>query len=158
MFTPFKNGLAAIALALFGGGLAIIPDHRSLGLLFCKSGVGLGVIVVVMAVFSERRFIRNVKNLGDMLVEAGELLNRAVADQNAYDKWKADPNSWYRQCNDTIAKELSPTHAALFRDTSQGGRYGVRGFNGEHMDYKNSLLKYTSNLKNITDRYLTTRN
>src|SRR2546426_4176374 len=71
--------------------------------------------------------------LGHLLIEADELMHRRVPDQNSYDQWKADLNSWYRRSDQFITERLSATDAALFRDISQGGRYSTSGcFNAEH--------------------------
>jgi hypothetical protein len=111
-----RNGTAAIALALFGGAIAVIGDHRCLALLFLGAAALLGLVVIVMAVISERKFRHNSKKLAAYLADADELFHRSVREQAAYDKWVADLNSWYKNCDEMLTNHLSPTHSALFRD------------------------------------------
>ena len=150
-----KNGTAAIAIALLGGGIAFIPDHRRLALALLAAAALLGLIVVVMAAKSEIKFRRNSKRLKiAYLTEADELYYRSVTDQTAYEKWFADLNSWYQNCSEMLTKELSAAHSALFRDVTEGGMYHVPGFNSEHMDWKNILRRHVTNLKSIAHGYL----
>lgn len=154
MLTAIRNGSAAIALSLFGAGISLISDHHKLGLWLCALGGAFGFIVVVASLLAYRAFIIVRNGLGGLLVEADELMGRYIKDQDSYDQWKASFNSWFQRANKFVGIKLSPTHAVLFRDLSEPGRYGVRGFNSEHMDYKNSLIKYQANLKRITQEHI----
>jgi hypothetical protein len=150
----FRNGMAAIAIAFFGGAIAMFPDHHCWALAFCGAATLLGLVVLIAGAISERRFRRTSKALTACLREADELFRRVVRDQSAYDKWVADLNTWHQGCNELLTNRLSPTHAALFCDVTGGFSVSVQGFNGEHMNYKNTLRKYIANLNGITNSYL----
>ena len=155
MLTPFRNGVAAIALALFGGGIAMIPDHRGLAVWLCAAGGGFGLVVAVASVVAERRFRTTRDGLGKLLMESDELTYRAVSAEDQFQQWKADFNGWSTRTKDFLTGKLSSMDAAIFWDLSEGGRYHIRGaFNGEHGDQLNVLGKYVRNLKGIASRYM----
>jgi hypothetical protein len=149
----FRNGTAAIAIACISGFMAMIPDHRCWALLFAALAVLLGSAVLIAGWFSERRFRRNRDALAAYMKSGNELLYRDVKDRPTYDAWVVDFNSWYSSCYDLLARHHSLADAALFEHT-EGGGFGVRGFNLEHINSKNLLLKYITNLKKITEAYL----
>jgi len=149
-----RAAIGAIALCVFGSGCAVIADHRCLGLWLCCSGALLGLIILVMALRAQRRFRNNASLLSSFMAQGDELAVRAVKDEKEFIQWKNDLDGWYRNCQSQISANFSAAHAALFSDLSEGGRYGVRGFNGEHMDLKNTLRKLMVNLKSILDGYL----
>jgi hypothetical protein len=157
MFSRTTAALGAIVLALFGTGLAMIPDHRSWALVCFTAAGGLGLVVLCLTAISEWHFRRVRDSLGKLLAELDELKNRSVVDEKQYATWKGDVDDWFRQTQRFLAEKLPSTHAAMFRNLSEGGRYSVRGFNSEHAELMNSLRVYTNNLKSIIDRYLTTR-
>ena len=150
----FRNGTAAIAIAFFGGAIAMLPDHRYWALAFCGLATLLGSGVLIAGAISERRFKATSNALAAYLREADELFHRVVREQPTYDKWVADLNSWHQRCNELLGRRLSPTHAAMFCDVTHGVSVSVSGFNGEHMNCKNILRRYIANLKDITDNYL----
>jgi hypothetical protein len=150
----FRNGTAAIAVALFGGAIAMLPDHRQWALALCGLAVLLAIAILIAGGVSERRFRFTSKALSAYLLAADELFRRIVREQSAYEEWVADLNAWHRGCNELMATRLSPTHAALFCDVTGGYSVSVQGFNGEHMNYKNTLRKYIANLNGITNSYL----
>ena len=159
MLTPLRNGLAAIALALFGGGIAMIPDHRELAIWFCAAGGVLGIVVVVASLVAAHRFRTIRDGLGKLLTESDELTYRVISTQDQFQQWKADMNAWSTRTKDYLTEKLSSTDAAIFWDLSEGGRYHIRGaFNSEHGDLINVLGKYVRNLKRIASRYLRVNN
>ena len=159
MLTPFRNGLAAIALALFGGGIAMIPDHRELGICFCAAALVFGLVLFVLSLVAKHRFRTIRDGLGKLLTESDELTYRVVSTQEQFQQWKADVNAWSTRAKDFLTEKLSSTHAAIFWDLSEGGRYNIRGaFNSEHGDLINVLGKYVRNLKGIASRYLRVNN
>lgn len=153
-----RAALGTIATALLVRGVTVIPDNPLLAEYMCGTGTLLGGLVMAMVIVSQQHFLAVRDTLGLFLTQADELMARSVTTQESYSEWVHDLNLWFRTVTNFLEQKLSATHAALFRDLSQGGRYGTRGYNAEHMDYKNSLLKYMANLRRITDQYIATRN
>lgn len=159
LLTPFRNGLAAIALALFGGGIAMIPDHRALAIWLCVVGGMFGIVVVVVSLVSTHRFRTIRDGLGKLLTESDELTYRVISTEDQFQQWKVDLNAWSTRTKNFLTEKLSSTDAAIFWDLSEGGRYHIRGtFNSEHGDLINVLGKYVRNLKRIASRYLHVHN
>jgi hypothetical protein len=153
----FRTAVGTLATAVFVRGITVIPDNPSLATYMCLTGALLGGTVLAAGAMAHQHFVALRDALGLFLVKARELMERGVGTQAAYDEWLTDFNVWYRTVNTFLEEHLSPTDATLFRDLSEGGRYSVRGFNSDHMDYKNTLRKFTANLKGVTDRYLSTK-
>ena len=158
MNNPFRSGLAAIALALFGGGIAMLADHRELAILLCAAGGLFGLVVVIITAVAEYRFRVTREGIGKLLEDSDELMYRAVSNEEQFRLWTINLNSWSVRTKNFLAEKLSSTDAAIFWDISEGGRYRIHGaFNGEHADQLNTLGKYVRNLKGIASRYLSAR-
>ena len=99
---------------------------------------------------SARAVVRD--SLGEFIVEGQQFMQRIVKNQEEFSQWKGEVDSWYQRCYKFIESKVSAADAVLFTQLS-GGRYGFSGiFNGEHADYKNSIYKYTDNLKELIAR------
>jgi hypothetical protein len=116
------------------------------------------LVVLILTARAELQF-RSVRNeLGKLLMESEELAGRSVYDQEQYARWNIDFNDWVRRVQQFLITKLSPAHAAMFRNLSEGGSYMIQGaVNQEYSQLMNDLRKYVNNLKLIVDRYLTAR-
>jgi hypothetical protein len=153
----FRAGVTAFAISLIGVGLELVPGARIFGLVLTAIGGFLGILVVLLTIVHEVRRRTIGAKLAEFMVRADDLTHSLVTTQEAYSQWVHDLSAWYRETNDYLLSNLSVADAAIFRDTSAGGRYATRGFNAEHMDYKNTLQKLIANLKTITERFLSGR-
>jgi hypothetical protein len=159
MLTWFRSGLAAIALVLFSAAITMIWDHRKLGIYLFLAAFEIGLILVIVYLVAQHRFRTIRDGLRELLTESNELTYRVVSTQEQFQQWKADMNGWVYRAKDFLTEKLSSTHAAIFLDLSEGGRYHIRGaFNSEHGDLINVLGKYVRNLKGISSRYLRVNN
>jgi hypothetical protein len=153
----FRTGITAFAISLIGVGLEQLPGARIFGLVLTVVGGILGVFVVLLTIVHEVRRRTIGDKLAEFMVRADDLTHSLVTTQEAYCQWVHDLNAWYKETNDYLLSDLSAADAVIFRDTSAGGRYSTRGFNAEHMDYKNTLQKLIANLRTITERFLSGR-
>lgn len=91
-------------------------------------------------------------SLGEFMVEAQQFMDRPLKSGEEYAQWKSEVDSWFQRCYKFIETKISPADAVLFAHQA-AGRYSFSGIvNSEHADYKNSIFKYSENLKELANR------
>jgi hypothetical protein len=147
--------MAAVAIALIGVGLQLLPGNAHVfGLVTTIAGGSIGMAVIVWSFYDEVRRRMVAQSLAELLTRADNLRHANLQSQQEYDDWAAELSSWFKETNNYLNDHLSPADAAIFRDASEGLPVAFRCRFDAQNNYLNSLLRYTVNLKRISERFL----
>ena len=153
-----RLGVSALLLALLGTGVTLIfVDPRSAFPVFAVVGL-LGAVVVILSVIAQVRFAWKANRLAAAMTAGDQLYRRSVTTTEEYAAWRKELDAWYVRTGRFLKRHLSKADAAVFRDTTQGESFSMdHGFNSEHGDALNTLMKLIANLRSILERYLSVR-
>lgn len=88
--------------------------------------------------------------LPNFLISADELVDRVVSDENQFNEWKGDYQTWYNATFNFIREHISASQAYSFSKTGLIAVVKFDGaYNDEHNGLLNSLSVYRESLRHL---------